>query len=76
MSDESSWKYDEIHDSVEIESLPQSTQRRPSSKNYFSNSFFPMDILVSIGAIILGLVLLTLGGNLLVDGAVSVAKKW
>ncbi len=35
-----------------------------------------MDILVSIGAIILGLVLLTLGGNLLVDGAVSIAKKW
>jgi cation:H+ antiporter len=35
-----------------------------------------MDILISLGAIILGLVLLTLGGNLLVDGAVSVAKKW
>jgi cation:H+ antiporter len=35
-----------------------------------------MDILISLGAIILGLVLLTLGGNLLVDGAVSAAKKW
>lgn len=35
-----------------------------------------MDILISLGAIILGLVLLTLGGNLLVDGAVSIAKKW
>lgn len=35
-----------------------------------------MDILISLSAIILGLVLLTVGGNLLVDGAVSVAKKW
>ncbi len=35
-----------------------------------------MDILLSLGAIILGLALLTVGGNLLVDGAVSVAKKW
>lgn len=35
-----------------------------------------MDILVSLGAIVLGLALLTVGGNLLVDGAVSVAKKW
>jgi hypothetical protein len=35
-----------------------------------------MDILISLGAIILGLALLTVGGNLLVDGAVSIAKKW
>lgn len=35
-----------------------------------------MDILISLGAIIIGLVLLTVGGNLLVDGAVSLAKKW
>lgn len=35
-----------------------------------------MDILVSIGAVILGLVLLTVGGNLLVDGSVSIAKKF
>lgn len=35
-----------------------------------------MDILISLGAIIIGLILLTVGGNLLVDGAVSLAKKW
>jgi cation:H+ antiporter len=35
-----------------------------------------MDILLSLGAIIFGLALLTVGGNLLVDGAVSLAKKW
>lgn len=35
-----------------------------------------MDILISLGAIIIGLVLLTVGGNLLIDGAVSLAKKW
>jgi len=34
-----------------------------------------MDLLLSFGAIILGLVLLTLGGNILVDGAVSIAKR-
>jgi cation:H+ antiporter len=35
-----------------------------------------MDILISVISIILGLVLLTFGGNVLVDGAVSIAKKF
>jgi cation:H+ antiporter len=35
-----------------------------------------MEIFISLGAIVLGLILLTVGGNLLVDGAVSLAKKW
>lgn len=43
-------------------------------QNYFLKH--TMDILISLGAIILGLALLTVGGNLLVDGAVSIAKKW
>jgi cation:H+ antiporter len=35
-----------------------------------------MDIIIALGAIVFGLGLLTVGGNLLVDGAVSLAKKW
>jgi cation:H+ antiporter len=35
-----------------------------------------MEILISLGSILLGLVLLTFGGNALVDGAVTLAKKW
>lgn len=35
-----------------------------------------MDIILSLASIIFGLLLLTVGGNLLVDGAVSLARKW
>jgi cation:H+ antiporter len=35
-----------------------------------------MDIIFSLGAIIIWLLLLTVWGNLLVDGSVSLAKKW
>ncbi|MBX9809063.1 calcium/sodium antiporter [Candidatus Gracilibacteria bacterium] len=35
-----------------------------------------MDIFISLISIVLGLVLLTFGGNVLVDGAVSIAKKF
>lgn len=35
-----------------------------------------MEIFIALGSILLGLVLLTFGGNALVDGAVTLAKKW
>ena len=35
-----------------------------------------MEVLFAVFGIIVGLIILTIGGDILVDGAVSIARKW